>query len=139
MMTFFDAVRLPIDKVEATRVSCGTCPVNLSCVVGQGGNGWKFDCCGSSGYVLDDVTLVVDCANNGFEQLAKAKEHSLCPLCSGGIMEVVERAQADGGKRNLYLLTEHTRVPIADRIELWKRRQLEAQARIADERARKTA
>lgn len=139
MITFFEAVELPAAKVEKTRVSCGDCPVNMSCILGEGGNGWKFDCCGATGYVQDENTIVIDCAKNGFEQIAEAKTWKQCPLCSGGIMEVVERSRSDGGRKNLYLLTEHARVPLVERLELWKKKQVEAKARIADENARKTA
>lgn len=139
MISFFDAVELPRAKVEKTRVNCGSCPVNMSCVLGEGGNGWKFDCCGATGYVLDEATIVIDCANNSFEQNAEAKTWKLCPLCSGGIMEVVERARKDGHHKNLYLLTVHAKVPLAERLALWKERQAKAKTLIADEDLRKTA
>ncbi len=140
MITFFQAVELPLAEVEKTRVTCGSCPVNMACILGQGGNGWKFDCCGMTGFQMDDnVTVAIDCANNGFEQNADAKTWKKCPLCSGGIMEVVERARADGGRRSMYLLTEHAKVPLVERLELWKRKQAEARTRIAEENERRTA
>lgn len=138
MRKFLDVIKEPIAKTEATRVHCGTCPVSMACMVGQGGNGWKFDCCGSTGFVFDKTTLVVDCAKNEFEQAAEAKKFKLCPLCSGGIMEVIVRSVNEtGDENNRYLLTEHAKVPLAQRIELWKEKHLAALARIKDENERK--
>jgi hypothetical protein len=139
MITFFQAVELPLKKVEASRVGCGTCPVSLACIVGQGGNGWKFDCCGATGYILDGLTVAIDCGKNNFEQNADAKTWKLCPLCSGGIMTVVERAKRDAPTdMNRYLLTEHAKVPLVQRLALWKQKREDAVVKIAEEQARKT-
>lgn len=144
MITFIDAIDKPIAAVEKTRVDCGTCPFSLACIVGQGGNGWKFDCCGMTGFIVGDednaITVAIDCQKNNFEQGAKAKTWTKCPLCSGGIIEVVERARRDEGKdSNRYLLTVHAKVPLAERLELWKKKREDAIARIQEEHARKTA
>lgn len=139
MINFADVLVLSPAKIEKTRVNCGTCPVNMACILGQGGTGWKFNCCGSTGYVLDDATVAIDCANNAFEQNEDAKSWKLCPMCSGGIMEVVERARKDGGHKNLYLLTVYAKVPLEDRLKLWKEKQAYAKSILADEAQRRTA
>jgi hypothetical protein len=135
---FLDVIKEPIAKTEATRVTCGTCPVSMACMIGQGGNGWKFDCCGATGFVLEGVgTLAIDCSRNEFEQNKDAKKYRQCPLCSGGIMEVVERSSLDGGNdANRYLLTAHAKVPLEDRVKLWKDTHAAALTRIRDERDR---
>lgn len=125
MLTFLQLVDTPIDKVEL--VDCPTCPINMSCIAGSGGSGWRFDCCGSSGFKLQDGTLFVDCGINRFEQHDKAKKYPTCPVCNGGIMEVVELVQRGNfvENSNYYLPTVHARVSLANRLALLRSKQRE--------------
>lgn len=138
MISFLKVVSQSVAATEKTRVTCGTCPVSLACVVGEGGTGWKFDCCGSTAVRIEDQILLIDCAKNNFEQHKDAKEHQLCPLCSGGIMEAVERGRLDGGQDpNRYVLTVYAKVPFADRLAVWRRTHVEALHRLEVEASMK--
>lgn len=130
MLTFLQLVDAPADGINP--VDCPTCPINMSCISGRGGTGWRFDCCGSSGFRLQDGTLFVDCGINRFEQHDKAKEYPTCPVCNGGIMEVAEagrRGEFQVGN-NYYLPTVHARVDLADRLALLRSKQREVVRRL---------
>lgn len=134
-MKFLDLIKA---KTLPVPVDCGTCPVSMACAVGQGGNGFVFDCCHAVGYNAwedgEGVLYVIDCQNHGFEQVSLAKECFLCPLCSGGIMEVVLR---DVSQSNRYVPTVHAKVPLAERVALFRKTAEEAKERIAEERKAK--
>jgi hypothetical protein len=114
-----------IDLVESkklpTPVDCGNCPVNMACALGQGGNGYTFDCCHATGFQTEvdgrTVMYLIDCQRHAFEQNRFAKMCKLCPLCSGDIVEVAMR---DISQSNVYLPTVHAKVPVADRVRLWR-------------------
>lgn len=135
-MKFLDVIKA---KKLPEPVDCGTCPVSMVCAVGEGGNGYVFDCCRSVGFETTEngkrVLYVIDCQNHQFAQTSLAKECKLCPLCSGGIMEVVLR---DIGHSNRYLPTVHAKVPVAERVALFRKAAVAAKARIAAEREAKT-
>lgn len=131
-----------LDVIKAKRppepVDCGTCPVNMACAVGEGGNGYVFDCCRAAGFETTEngkrILYVIDCQNHQFEQTFLAKECKLCPLCSGGIMEVVLR---DVSQSNRYLPTVHAKVPVTERVALFRTAAEQAKERIAEERKAK--
>lgn len=131
-MKFTDIIKA---KKLPEPVDCGSCPVNMACAVGQGGNGYVFDCCRAAGFETTEngkrVIYVIDCQNHAFEQTPLAKECTLCPLCSGGIMEVALR---DVHQSNRYLPTVHAKVPVAERVKLFRKSVEEAKERIAEER-----
>lgn len=128
-----------LDIIKAKRlpepVDCGTCPVSMSCAVNKGGNGFVFDCCRSAGFESTEgerrVLYVIDCQKHQFEQSSLAKDCELCPLCSGGIMEVVLR---DASQSNRYVPTIYAKVPLEYRVRLFREKIEEAKARIAAER-----
>lgn len=130
MLTFLQLVETGIEEIKP--VDCPTCPINMSCIAGAGGTGWRFDCCGSSGFALQGGTLFVDCGINRFERHDKSGEFPTCPVCNGGIMEVAEagsRGELQVGT-NYYLPTVHARVSLADRLDLLRRKRLEARQRL---------
>lgn len=122
MRKFLDVVRNSVEATEAARVNCASCPVNMACMVGEGGNGWTFDCCHSTAFQLGEHLLVIDCGKHSFEQKEEAKKVKQCPLCSGEIMESDERDRrmSRGAARMRYLPTVHALVPIETRIETWR-------------------
>ena len=127
MLTFLQVIKMTAKEVVP--VDCPTCPVSMACVAGIGGNGWRFDCCGSTGIPVENGTLFVDCAINRFERHHKVKDFPRCPVCSGGIMEVIEaarRGELASVGMNYYLPTVHAVVPLADRLVLLRRKHREA-------------
>lgn len=137
MRKFLDVIKEPVEATEKTRVDCGTCPVNMACVLKEGGNGWTFDCCHSTGFKMDDLLLIIDCGKHEFEQTQEAKRWAKCPLCSGGIMEVVERTQREQGfDPNRYVLTVHAKVPFEERRTLWVEKHKQALERLRAENER---
>jgi hypothetical protein len=123
-----DALHVRPENVARTAVDCGTCPVNLQCIVGRGGNGWRFDCCGSAALDvdLDDggrVLLIVDCASNRFEQRERAPDFNVCPLCSGDIIKSDINTMTE---HHRYLPTVHAKHGVAVRLAQWKKTVPEA-------------
>ena len=118
--TFLEVLEDP----HPTVVHCGTCPVNIACAIERGGNGWKFDCCGSSAVESMErgvlVVTVIDCRQHHFEQIQQAKDCKLCPLCTGDIMAVALRDDRAAVK-NRYLPTVHAAVSLEERLRLWKK------------------
>ncbi len=116
------------ESIQRTAVDCGTCPVSLQCIVGRGGNGWRFECCGATALevpVEDDgrVLLIVDCANNRFEQRERAPDFDTCPLCSG---DIVKSDINDMGGHHRYLPTVHAQHGVAVRQAQWRKTVPEA-------------
>ena len=136
MRKFLDVIRQSVDKTEADRVSCGECPVNMACVLEEGGTGWTFDCCHVTSVRVDGLVLAIDCGRHNFEQNNEAKKWEKCPLCSGSIMEVAERAKRNGNDPNRYVLTAHAKVPLAERIKLWRQAHADALKRLDAEKER---
>jgi hypothetical protein len=113
-------------------VDCGTCPVTTACAIGQGGNGWKFECCNATAVEQNGLLLIMDCGNNHFERLHDEEEHK-CPLCSGQIMEWAERGNA---AQYHYVRTVHSLVPVKTRLDVWREGLIKARKKIAEEQAR---
>jgi hypothetical protein len=134
VVKFLDIVKL---KTLPAPVDCGTCPVNLACAVGKGGNGFVFDCCHATAFEMMEGEkrrlLVIDCQKHAFEQTELAKDCKSCPLCSGDIMEVVLR---DVSQNNRYVPTVHAKVPLADRVKLFRTKLEEAKAILEEEKKR---
>ncbi len=110
-------------------VDCPTCPVNLSCLTGRSGTGWRFDCCGTAVLDLGNDMVMVDCKINEFRD-ERHQRFGLCLLCSGAIMEVEELGGLAVGT-NYYLPTVHARIPLADRLKTLRARH----QGVKDERA----
>jgi len=137
MRKFLDIIREPIAKTEADRVGCGECPVNMACVLEEGGTGWTFDCCHVTSLRVDGLVLTIDCGRHNFEKNNEVGKWKVCPLCSGSIIEVVERAKRSGANDpNRFVLTEHAKVPLEERVKLWKAKHAEALKRLAAEKER---
>lgn len=115
MKPFLDVMEDPAPEI----VDCGSCPVSMACAVGQGGNGFTFDCCRATAVEMPEATLIIDCQQHQFEQSALATECKLCPLCTGDIMVVALR-DAAASTKNRYVPTVHAKVAIGDRVRLWK-------------------
>lgn len=128
-LKILDLLDLTEKKIGA--VDCGSCPVTMSCAISQGGNGWRFSCCGSTAVeVGGGKLLVMDCGNNHFE--LKRDEPILqtkCPLCSGDMIEWALRGNAEHYR---YVRTVHSQVPLKTRLDTWR-----AHLPIAKERVRK--
>ncbi len=107
------------EAVEASRVDCGTCPVSMQCIAGDGGNGWKFDCCGAAAVeVITDegrVLLVMDCAENRFERNVRAEEFKECGLCNCDVVMTHFLGMSD---HHRYVPTVHAKVPVRERLHL---------------------
>lgn len=135
-----DAVRMKDADVEAFRVTCETCPVSMQCIVGQGGTGWTFDCCGSTTIYLTEEEskariLLVDCGKHNFERQESTKACKQCALCSGGIMEVEARGMAN----HRYLPTVHAKVPVAERLRVLRQKLPEVEEKLRLERDEEAA
>lgn len=106
-------------------VTCGACPVSMWCAAEKGGTGWTYDCCGSTSF---DQTigepwrsiLVIDCGRQRLGQAPAAKDCRSCPLCSGDIVAFAVELEDDPSTTYEYLPTVHARVPLADRLSLWR-------------------
>ncbi len=111
-------------------VDCPSCPVNLSCLTGKSGTGWRFDCCGTAGMDIRGGQVMIDCGINQFvrdEHIALNRDK--CPLCTGGIMEAVELSQRNPfALVNYYLPTVHSKFQLAERLTNLRRRRQEALA-----------
>jgi hypothetical protein len=136
-----DALAAERGEVQGSRVDCGTCPVNIQCVTADGGNGWKFDCCGSAAIEVADgdgrVLLVMDCAQNRFTQRENASEIRMCPLCSG---DIVKSDLLGMGDHHRYVPTVHAAVSVPARLQTWKKTRPAALdlAKRIKERSKKT-
>jgi len=119
-----------LEGTPPTPVDCGTCPVSIACATGTGGNGYRFPCCGVTGVPVDgNVLLVIDCERNRFELHAVSTTLQACPLCTGGIMEVMLLGM---GGHNRYVPTVYAKVPLPERLRLWKKKLAQARKNIAD-------
>ncbi len=117
-----DALAAERGAVQESRVDCGTCPVSLQCVTADGGNGWKYNCCGSAGVEAADgdgrVLLIMDCADNRFTQRSNASEIPTCPLCSG---DIVKSDLLGMGDHHRFVPTVHAAVSVTARLQTWKK------------------
>lgn len=108
-----------------TPVTCGACPVNMRCAVERGGTGWTYGCCQSTSLAWATKgrhdLVIVDCGRHRFEQAQAAKECSSCPLCDGEIVRLAIEAAELLRVALIYVPTAYARVPIADRLSLWRR------------------
>lgn len=112
---------------DVVPVDCPTCPINMSCLTGRSGTGWRFDCCGTAVMRLGGDTVMVDCQINEFRDERRSGGFDPCPLCSGAIMEVVELAEPGVAVgTNYYLPTVHARIPLAKRLTRLRARHREA-------------
>jgi hypothetical protein len=124
-------------QVDATRVDCGTCPVSLQCIAASGGNGWRFECCGSTGVEVNGQLLIMDCQENRFEQRYEpAVSIKVCPLCSGDLVKGHLLGMSD---HHRYVPTAHAKFPARVRLALWHKTMPEAVAlkKRVDERTKK--
>lgn len=126
---------LPFLRIPETRdedvvvVDCPSCPVSLSCLTGRSGTGWRFDCCGMAVMAVRDGFVFVDCRVNEFRDERASSDHGLCPLCTGGIMEMAELTRGNPFEtENYYLPTVHAKFPIVERLASLRRRHQEALA-----------
>jgi len=137
-----DALEAKHDALNASRVHCGTCPVSIQCISADGGNGWKFSCCGSAAIdVFSDegvgVLLILDCEDNRFKPRELAEEMHTCPLCSGDIVKGHLLGMSD---HHRYVPTVHAKHGTSIRLAQWRKVLPEARAlkKRIDERAKKT-
>ena len=111
----------PASKIE--RVDCGTCPVSRACAIEQGGNGFTFSCCGSTGYETfdangDPLLLLIDCARHRFRgHRPRHEELPVCPLCDGGIIDDVLNKLTDPCE---WVPTVYAKVPVQTRLDVWR-------------------
>lgn len=127
-----DLTKLPLSRVlemtaeELTegQVDCGTCPLNMRCAVGDGGNGWTFRCCGATGVEVvgehgEELLFIVDCVRHGFARghYKGTVDLATCPLCNGDIVKTVAIG-ASATQR--YLPTVHSKVSLAKRVKTWQ-------------------
>jgi hypothetical protein len=129
MLPFLRIPETPDEDVVA--VDCPSCPVNLSCLTGRSGTGWRFDCCGTAAMSVRGGTVLVDCQINEFRDERASSDHGDCPLCTGGIMEAVELTRGIPpalATVNYYLPTVHSKFPLAERLASLRRRHQEALA-----------
>jgi hypothetical protein len=120
------------------RVDCGTCPVTLACAIDQGGNGYTFDCCGSTAVEATDddgmpLLLIIDCGAHHFEKNEMSREMPECPLCSG---EIADNVLLNLTTPCTWVPTVHAKVPVETRFDTWRRALPEAmeRARLVAER-----
>jgi hypothetical protein len=135
-MTFLnilDSLSRSVRQHEENTVNCGTCPVSMACVVSEGGNGWRFRCCGSTGVEVQGLLFVMDCNNNQFEVNKDVMRANVCPLCTGDIIESAVRGNAE---RYRYVRTVHAVVPLKTRLDVWRARLPKAQAKVREEQQR---
>lgn len=97
-------------------VDCATCPINMSCLTGKSGTGWRFDCCGTAVMTLGNGSVMVDCQINQLRDERRSGGFGPCPLCTGSIMEAVELARLTATVTNYYLPTVHAKIPLAERL-----------------------
>jgi hypothetical protein len=130
-----DLLTITENDLTKDAVDCGTCPVSMACAVGEGGNGWRFPCCGATSVALDEdanENLIVDCGNNGFDKRYAAATLK-CPLCSGDMTDAILRGNS--GKYR-YLRTVHSQVPPKQRLQVLQDRVPDTKERIRQDRER---
>ncbi len=113
MRSLLDVLRKPPRVVD-----CGTCPVSIACALERGGTGWTYNCCRSTAVEVDGTILIIDCQRHRFEQTATATACKVCPLCSGDLMTIALRDPEDA---NQYVPTVHAKIPLAERLRLWRK------------------
>lgn len=124
-----DACHLGAERIQ--RVDCGTCPVTLACAINKGGNGFVFDCCGSTAVeTMDDLgeplLLLIDCQRHRLERRTPDDAYgqlATCPLCDGGIVDDVLLQLTTSCE---WVPTVHSKVPIKTRLDVWRRTCLAA-------------
>lgn len=138
----------PIETLEASVVDCGSCPVNLSCAVRRGGNGYKYACCGSTAVVVEGLItvsgicvspslLVMDCARNRFETSPRVLDlKELCVLCKAEHFALVHLLNLTPNHR--IVPTVHAKVPLRERVAAWRAAEPAAQARVEEIRKQET-
>lgn len=110
--------RAEADDVERSRVDCGTCPVSIQCALSEGGNGWRFDCCGAAAVeVHGALLLILDCQRNAFPQREQALDAVACPLCEGDLVKGHVLEMTD---HHRYVPTIHARHPPRVRLALFR-------------------
>jgi hypothetical protein len=122
-MKFEDLRNETAESLDAKRVDCYSCPVNIRCAIGgQEGTGFTFNCCRvTSVYMINDerqeVLVVVDCAKHNFHQTAgfNAGERT-CPLCTGGAVYDEENCSDGDSEPYRYLPTIHSKVSSETRL-----------------------
>ena len=135
-MTFLgilDSMSRSVRQHEENSVNCGTCPVSMACAVSQGGNGWRFQCCGSTAVPVQGLLLIMDCNNNQFEVNNNSMLTNHCPLCAGDIVESAVRGNAENYR---YVRTVHAVVPLKTRLDVWRARLPKAQEKVRQEQLR---
>lgn len=124
--TLFKASAAEVDK---TTVHCGTCPVSLQCISADGGNGWRFDCCGAAGIEVNGgdgaLLLIMDCQKNGFARRVRDVNTKECPLCSGDLAKGHVLGMTD---HHRYVSTVHAKVSTSARLALLRKKMPEALA-----------
>lgn len=119
-----DACYLGAERIQ--RVDCGTCPVTLACAINKGGNGFVFDCCGSTAVETtsdlgEPLLLLIDCQRHRFERRTPDDVHgqlATCPLCDGGIVDDVLLQLTPPCE---WVPTVHSKIPVETRINVWWR------------------
>lgn len=112
-------VTLSDAEAEAARVTCETCPVNMSCMAGQGGTGYVVACCDATSMCLQEKpkrVLIIDCAKHRFERTTDTKSIKKCGLCSAGVLQI----DARNLEAQYYLPTVHAKVPVTERLAFFK-------------------
>lgn len=134
-ITFTAVLRLDdaaLAALAAQAPACGTCPVALYCAAAMPVITYQFPCCGAIALDTRHGPCVLDCANHDFQTIP-ASVKDLCPLCSGDIIEAELRATLGGKAQPRYLRTVHAIVPLAQRLATWRRREVQAHAKIKHE------
>ena len=128
-----DSLSRSVRQHEENTVNCGTCPVSMACAVNQGGNGWRFECCGATAVPVQGLLFIMDCANNQFEKNKNAFRLNICPLCTADIVESAVRGNAENYR---YVRTVHAAVPLKTRLDVWRARLPKAQEKVREEQLR---
>lgn len=126
LKTFTEA---SIDEIRDRRVSCATCPVSMLCQAADkkdttdGGTGYTCDECGGTGVWVEEPetnhvakhVLLIDCGAHKFHTKPKGATRR-CSLCNGQVMELFVR---HAGTNMHYVATEHAKVPVEKRQEVF--------------------
>ncbi len=109
------------EEIDAKTVTCGTCPVALSCLGSIGGTGWVCQTCRTTSVYVDtpddsekpNDILVLDCAKHQFDENSSSKDkNKLCALCSGGAMELDITKMKPTAH---YVRTAYSKAPVEER------------------------
>jgi hypothetical protein len=114
---FKELLEARIEDVEASVVTCGTCPFNMQCAVSVGGTGIRMDCCGATGVEHGGLVYVLDCQRNTFERSQRSDDLLRCPLCSG---DIIKEALSQPAIDSYYVPTAYAKVPVRVRIKTFK-------------------